>query len=94
MAYDELDPALKERLCTLPAVHDIARVFARRLNKNTEELHKRFPPQEHPVVRTRPETGQRLLYVNVAFTDYIKGMERKESDELLACLYSRAAIPE
>lgn len=94
MAYDELDADLKERLCTLTAVHDIARVFARRLNKNTEELHKRFPPQEHPVVRTHPETGQRLLYVNVAFTDYIKGMERKESDELLAYLYSRAAIPE
>ncbi|MBY9065281.1 TauD/TfdA family dioxygenase [Hyphomonas sp. WL0036] len=93
-AYEDLDPALQERLCALTAVHDIARVFAKRLNKNNDELHKRFPPQEHPVVRTHPETGQRLLYVNIAFTDYIKGVDRKESDELLAYLYSRAAIPE
>jgi len=94
MAYEELDADLKERLCQMTAVHDIARVFAKRLNKDVTELHAKFPPQEHPVIRTHPETGQRGLYVNTAFTDHIKGMDRKESDELLKYLYSRAAIPE
>lgn len=93
-AYEDLDPELKARLCTMTAVHDIARVFAKRLKKNPEELHGQFPPQEHPVVRTHPETGEQLLYVNRAFTDYIKDMDRKESDELLSYLYSRASIPE
>lgn len=94
MAYEELDSDLKERLCQMTAVHDIARVFAKRLNKDVTELHAKFPPQEHPVIRTHPETGQRGLYVNTAFTDHIKGMDRKESDELLKYIYSRAAIPE
>ncbi|KJS24420.1 MAG: taurine dioxygenase [Hyphomonadaceae bacterium BRH_c29] len=94
MAYEDLDADLKERLCQMTAVHDIARVFAKRLNKDVTELHAKFPPQEHPVIRTHPETGQRGLYVNTAFTDHIKGMDRKESDELLKYIYSRAAIPE
>ena len=94
MAYEELDEDLKERLCGMTAVHDIARVFARRLNKDATALHEKFPPQEHPVIRTHPETGERLIYVNIAFTDHIKGMDRAESDELLQYLYRRAWLPE
>tara|TARA_R110002072_G_scaffold194389_1_gene351729 strand:- start:1268 stop:2071 length:804 start_codon:yes stop_codon:yes gene_type:complete len=94
MAYEGLDDDLKARLCEMTAVHDIARVFAKRLGKDTASLHEKFPLMEHPVVRTHPETGQRLIYVNTAFTDHIKGMDRAESDELLSFLYSRAAIPE
>lgn len=94
MAYEDLDDALKARLYEMTAVHDIARVFAKRLGKDTASLHEKFPLMEHPVVRTHPETGQRLIYVNTAFTDHIKGMDRAESDTLLKFLYSRAAIPE
>lgn len=93
-AYEDLDPDLKERLCEMTAVHDIARVFSRRLKKDASALHEKFPPQEHPVVRTHPETGERGLYVNVAFTDHIVGMDRQESDELLKYLYHRAWLPE
>jgi len=93
-AYEDLDDALKERLCEMTAMHDIARVFARRLNKDASALHEKFPPQEHPVIRTHPETGERSLYVNIAFTDHIVGMDRDESDELLKFLYHRAWLPE
>lgn len=92
-AYEGLSPALKEWVCTLTAVHD-GSVFARLQGKSVEEFHQRFPPQEHPVVRTHPETGERLLYVNCAFTTHIKGLNRKESDWLLDHLYAQAAIPE
>jgi hypothetical protein len=68
MAYEDLDEDLKARLCEMTAVHDIARVFAKRLGKDTASLHEKFPLMEHPVVRTHPETGQRLIYVNTAFT--------------------------
>lgn len=94
MAFEDLDEDLKERLCEMTAIHDIARVFARRLGKDVATLHEKYPPQEHPVVRTHPETGQRGLYVNTGFTDHIVGMEKEESDKLLKHLYLRAWLPE
>lgn len=94
MAFNDLDEDLKTRLCGMTAMHDIARVFAKRLNKDAAALHEKYPPQEHPVVRTHPETGERALYVNIAFTDHIVGMDKAESDELLHYLYRRAWLPE
>lgn len=93
-AYDALSPAMKAFVCTLEAEHDIARVFAKRLNQDIEKLHEKFPVQTHPVVRTHPETGRRGLYVNTGFTTRIVGLSKKESDWLLDHLYSFAAIPE
>lgn len=93
-AYDGLSPKLKEWVCGLTAVHDIARVFATRLGKSIDELHEKYPPQRHPVVRTHPETGRRSLYVNTGFTSHIEGLTRKESEWLLEHLYAQAARPE
>ena len=94
LAYESLSPAMQQWVCTLTATHDIARVFAGRLGKTAEELHEKYPPQHHPVVRTHPETGRRSLYVNTGFTTHIDGLSPKESDWLLAHLYSQAAVPE
>jgi len=94
LAYEDLDEELKETLCGKIAVHDIARVFSKRLNKDASALHDKFPPQEHPVIRTHPETGERILYVNIAFTSHIKDMDREESDRLLMKLYQTASRPE
>ena len=44
----------------------------------------------HPVVRTHPETNERLIYVNAAFTDHIVDMEPEESVDLLDKLYKTA----
>ena len=76
------------------AVHDIARVFAKRLNKSPEELREKYPMMEHPVVRTHPETGRSVLYVNGAFTSHIKDMDLVESSALLEELYRAAWNPE
>ncbi len=94
LAYEHLPKELRERLTGLTAVHDIARVFAKRLGKTPEELHDKYPPQEHPVIRTHPETGLRAIYVNDAFTSHIAGLDRAESDALLGQLYATAANPE
>ena len=93
-AYDALSPAMQDWVCSLTSVHDISRVFAAKLKTDRDELLARFPLQEHPVVRTHPETGRRGLYVNTAFTSHIKGLSRKESDWLLEHLYSFAKLPE
>lgn len=92
-AYEGLSTAMKEWVCTLTAVHD-GSGFAAYLGIPVEKWHERFPLQEHPVVRTHPETGERALYVNCSFTRYIKGLSTKESDWLLNHLYAQASIPE
>ena len=94
VAYDRLSDEMKERIENLTAVHDIARVFARRLNRAPEDLHEKFPPMEHPVVRTHPETKERVLYVNTGFTSHIKDMDAAESKALLLELYRTAWNPE
>jgi taurine dioxygenase len=93
-AYEALSPAMQDWVCTLTAEHDIARVFAQRLNVSAETLREKYPVQQHPVVRTHPETGRRGLYVNTAFTSRILDLSPKESDWLLEHLYGFAAIPE
>ncbi|MEL6473992.1 MAG: TauD/TfdA family dioxygenase [Pseudomonadota bacterium] len=94
LAYERLDDETKALITGKTAVHDIARVFAKRLGKNPEDLHDKYPPMEHPVVRTHPETGQRILYVNGAFTSHIVGMDPAESAALLNRLYVSAWNPE
>lgn len=94
LAYDKLDDETRERITGRVAVHDIARVFAGRLNTNATQLHEKFPPMEHPIVRTHPETGERILYVNTAFTSHIKDMDPEESAALLGRLYLTAWNPE
>jgi taurine dioxygenase len=93
-AFTRLSPEMQRFISGLTAVHDIARVFAARLGKPAAELHAKYPPMEHPVVRTHPETGLPCLYVNGAFTSHIKGLSPRESDDLLAHLYAQAADPE
>jgi taurine dioxygenase len=94
LAFERLSPQM-QRLCTgLTAVHDIAKVFARRLNKRPEELHDQYPPMRHPVIRTHPESGKPVIYVNTGFTSHIEGLTEKESRWLLDHLYETAHNPE
>ena len=90
LAYERLSDQMKRFCEGLTAVHDISRVFARRLNKTPEELHDKYPPMRHPVIRTHPETGERAIYVNTAFTSHIEGLSAQESRWLLDHLYNTA----
>ena len=42
----------------------------------------------HPIVRTHPETGKKILYVNSMYTKRIEGLDENESDEILKKLYA------
>ena len=98
-AYEGLSDEVKAKIDGRTAIHDFAH-FRARLRKQgkseaeIEEYNKAYPKAEHPVARTHPETGRKALYVNVAFTQHIVGLDRAESDALLKHLYAQAAIPE
>lgn len=94
-AYDNLPQGVKDRIDGATAVHDFIPGFARFYGpERLAPFQDVFPPVEHPVIRTHPETGRRLLFVNASFTTRITGMERAESDRLLSYLCRQAHVPE
>ena len=98
-AYDGLSDEVKAKIDGAVAIHDFThfREGMRRRGKTEDEIEafdKAYPRPHHPVVRTHPETGRKGIYVNAGFTVAIEGMDKDESDALLAHLYAQAAIPE
>lgn len=94
-AYSDLPDELKEKLDGLLAEHNFMRAFGHLIPREQhEKVREKYPLQHHPVVRTHPESGRKSLYVNIAFTDRIMGMEKNESDKLLEILQNTASRPE
>jgi alpha-ketoglutarate-dependent taurine dioxygenase len=95
-AFAGLSERLQLFLSTLTAVHDGRQQFGRLLEQREgggeweNEVISSLEPVEHPVVRTHPETGERVLFVNPGFTSHIKELDRAESDHLLDFLYAHS----
>ncbi len=83
-AYESLDDDTRTRIDGLTAVHDFIQVFGHSVaDEQKAEMREKFPTVRHPVVRTHPETGRKLLYVNRFFVSHIEGVEPDESLALL-----------
>jgi len=94
-AYLGLDDETREVIDGLVAVHDFTQSFGQGLTpEQLAEAQVVYPTVEHPVVRTHPETGERILYVNRIFTSHIVGMDPDASEALLADLCGMAEVPE
>lgn len=94
-AYEGLDDEIKERIDGLTASHDFSHSFGRAMSsEQLAEKQKEFPAVSHPVVRTHPETGRKILYVNSIFTAHIEGVTEEESTYLLEVLGRQAMVPE
>jgi taurine dioxygenase len=91
-AYDRLSPAMQEFLSGLVAIHDGEPIF--RLRGYPSRNDERFAQSEHPVIRTHPVTGRKLLFVNPEFTTRIKGLSKPESDSVLRMLFRHSETPE
>ncbi|MGE0309353.1 MAG: TauD/TfdA dioxygenase family protein [Acidimicrobiia bacterium] len=88
--FDDMSPPL-QRLCTeLTAMHDVQKQSGFRGKGGSDD----FPPVEHPVVRTHPETGRRSLFVNPSFTTRLVGLRSDESDPILQALFARLFQPQ
>ncbi|MFM0211497.1 TauD/TfdA family dioxygenase [Paraburkholderia sediminicola] len=107
-AYENLPDDVKARLSNLKAVHDFLPLFGIAVPEDQHDaMRVKFPPVEHPVVRIHPETGEKILYVNEAFTthlsnygrttarDYRIGFDYKLAEmDLLQYLFRQAQAPE
>jgi len=106
LAYERLPQSVREAIDGLLAVHDLLPAFGVRMTPEEREARRKaFPPATHPVVRTHPETGERILYVNEAFTTHLANFVEKHEVrygfdfrlaemDLLQYLYRQAAVPE
>ena len=70
-AYEQLPEARKQQIAGLYAVHDILPSFGARMTPAEQaQARGKYPPVVHPVVRTHPESGQKILYVNETFVTH------------------------
>ena len=91
-AYETLSEPVRKMLERLTAIHDGEHVYRGRYGMNDEG--KVFPRSEHPVIRTHPVTGKKLLFVNRGFTTRIVQLKRDESAAVLEMLYRHIETPE
>jgi taurine dioxygenase len=92
MAYQMLSEPMRNMLEGLTAIHDGEHVYRGRYGVN--DKGKVFPRAEHPVIRTHPVSGRKLLFVNRGFTTRIVQLERHESAAVLEMLYRHIETPE
>ncbi|MCC8394743.1 TauD/TfdA family dioxygenase [Paraburkholderia sp. MMS20-SJTR3] len=105
LAYENLPEHVKTQIADLRGRHSIEASFGAAMPiEKRLALKAQFPDAEHPVVRTHPETGEKVLFVN-AFTTHFTNYHTPArvrfgqdanpgAGELLRYLISQAYIPE
>jgi taurine dioxygenase len=105
LAYEKLPELVKTQIAGLRARHSIEASFGAAMPiEKRLALKAQFPDAEHPVVRTHPETGEKVLYVNAFTTHFTNfhtpanvryGQDHTQgSAALLQYLINQAMIPE
>jgi taurine dioxygenase len=105
LAYEKLPEPVKQQIDGLIANHSFNSSFAAAMPiEKRLAMKAQYPDAEHPVVRTHPDTGEKVLYVN-GFTTHFVNFHTKDrvrygndfnrgASDLLQYLISQAFIPE
>ena len=95
LAWETLDEEIKKKIKDKKAIHSsLGAAFFIDNYKGMQGHEKRNYDEysnEHPIVRTHPETGKKILYVNWTYTKQIIGLEKEESDEILKKIFEHQA---
>ncbi|MES2290103.1 MAG: TauD/TfdA family dioxygenase [Pseudomonadota bacterium] len=77
---------LRAKIDDLYVVHDFQSALAR-----AGEI---YPLVSHPAIRTHPETGEDIFWINFSLKPRFVDLDRAESDALIARLYEEVKRPE
>lgn len=99
VAWQELPDTLKEpveglRVVCSSAKADVSRTRAHRLRDMADASSPAEFTAVHPAVRTHPETGEKILYVNQAHVVCFAGWSEEDSEPLLRTIYDHQRRPE
>lgn len=105
LAYEKLPEGVKQQIEGLIANHSFNSTFAAAMPiEKRLAMKAQYPDSEHPVIRTHPDTGEKVLFVN-GFTTHFVNFHNKDkvrygqdfnqgAGDLLKYLISQAYIPE
>lgn len=84
--YESLSDELKERIENLHVVHDF--------QSSLRRVGLEYPIVAHRLVRTHPETGEKIVWVNFSQNPSIVGWDRADSAALLDGILAEYSKPE